>query len=170
MAASKGQEESALKKTAIYAVLLAAAVLVPQEPVELGKLLPVETIYIYKEESRIVIETDTQDRGKGDTLSEAVADLENSAAGIIFLDTAEYLILDEEVRELLPKAGEYLKNSVRVCYAERGIDAEEATLFLSAHKPEIKLGEWAASADLQTLSAKEGRYVLTEKNSAEIAK
>ena len=126
-------------------MLTALALSVPVERTDVGKLIPVETVFLYKEGDTFVLELDTGNTGRGRTVEEAVKNLNETAAGIIYLDTSEYLLVEESTEESLSSIGKYLKSSVRVCKAERGLDLAYVSEYLDVQKPErtIKVAKTA---------------------------
>ena len=80
----------------LAAVLIAVAVLSrrPHPARDVAKLEPIQTLYVYINGTELSIETDTGAKGTGKTLTEAAADMKANASGEIFLDTAEFLLLD----------------------------------------------------------------------------
>ena len=99
-----------MKKWLIPAAVLAAVAIfsrLPHPARDIADLKPVRAIYIHMEGRTLHIETDTGDSGAGGDLSEAHEALRAEADGEIFLDTAEFLILDPEVPitgEIFPSA------------------------------------------------------------------
>lgn len=149
-----------MRRILIYIVLLTAVLLMPSKGTDIGKLLPVEVVSIYKENGRVVLETDTQDRGVGNTVDEAVENLKATTAGILYLDTADYLLIDLSAAETVRDLAAHLKPSVQLCAAEPGIDLAEAAEFLAVHPPEQTLKTYGKAADLQQLSIEEERLIL----------
>ena len=76
----------------LYGVILLAAFFAPVERLDVAKLLPVEAVAIYLEEGQVVLETDSEDRGRGDTVQAALENLKQNATKIIYLDTARRAI------------------------------------------------------------------------------
>lgn len=163
MAAPKGQEESALRKLIIYGALFIAALMIPTRATELGKMKPVETVCIYKDRNMVVIETDTEDMGRGKTVSDALLNLKETTAGTVYLDTATYLLVMEDAEPYIPEIAGYLKKTVWICGAEGEIEVKDAASFLSVHKPEVKLKDWRKGTELEVLKEEKGRLILTEK-------
>lgn len=128
-----------MKRTLIYIVVLAAALMIPQEGTDVGKLLPVELVHLYYIEDQLAIETDTGDLGRGATVEVALQDLKDTTAGMVFLDTADYLLVSERALGEITEVRRFLKTSVRVCMAEPGIDLTAAAEFLAVHKPAATL-------------------------------
>lgn len=143
-------------------MLLGAALLIPVERTDVGKLIPVEVVHMYKEGNHIVIATDTGESGTGKTVDAAVENLKSTAAGIIYLDTARYLLAEENVREELITISAYLKPSVRVCTARRYVDIEKAAAYLDVHPPKQRLGELRSGRNTEKLHIENGKMILKE--------
>ena len=150
-------------KRLVYGALVAAALMVPTAPQELGKLIPVEVIKIGQADGTVLIETDTGDAGRGATVEAALRDLSATAPGTIYLDTAEYVLIPEGEKELLGPLTGSLKESVKLCCWEGTINMEEVAVFLDAHTPGTNLKEYQKGMPLQTLAAENGRLKLKEK-------
>ena len=129
-----------MRRWTIYALAAFAVLLLPKgQEKAIGKLLPVELIYIYKETDRTLVQTDTGDIGQGDSLTEALADLRMAASGEVFLDTAEYILVTEEARKLLQEAETVFRLSAQVVLATGKVDPQIAAQYLSAHRPGVTL-------------------------------
>ena len=149
-----------MKKLILYALLLGAAMLLPAEGTDVGELLPVELISIYKEADTVIIDTDTGASGTGETILAAVSDLKATAPGNVFLDTADFLLisdLDDQETEALKGI---LKPAIRVCETEGRINPERAVEYLRIHKPEQRLDEWTAAKHPQQLTINNGKLML----------
>ncbi|MGN0977533.1 MAG: hypothetical protein ACI4PH_05705 [Faecousia sp.] len=148
-----------MKRWPILAAALAALLLVPSQTGDVGDLLPVELLYIYKENDRICLETDTGEAGEGDSLTAALTDLKATAPGEVFLDTADYLIVTKDTVPLLPQLTKVLRPATEVCL---GVNADtQAAAFLSAHKPGVTLKDCRLGGQaLPTLIKTEERYRL----------
>jgi len=152
-----------MKKSIIYALLLIAAFVLPIQGVDVGKLLPVELVQIYREENAVVIATDAGESGVGASVEDAIENLKSTTTGIIFLDTADFLLIDETAQEEAPELAKHLKQSVRVCYSDTDIDLKAAAEFLSIHKPKVRLGDQQHSDEAQILTKENGRILLKDK-------
>ena len=115
----------------------------PHPARDIAKLEPVRAVYLHMERGRLCIETDTGDFGSGEDLTEATVDLRSHADGEIFLDTAEFLLLDPEV-EITPDFYTYLRPGCKVCYTDTSPDLEAAVAYLVAHSPETTLAHLRA--------------------------
>lgn len=148
-----------MKRILVWA-LLAAALCFPDRGMDIGKLLPVELVAVRREEGVFRVETDTGQFGLGNTLEEAMADLKNAAPGVVFFDTADYLLL---TRETLTAEGlsSFFRPGVWVLLAEDPVDPEEAAEYLRSRKVGVqlkKLGEIGQM--LPELSEKNSRLEL----------
>ena len=130
-----------MKKWLIPAIVVAAVAVfsrLPHPARDIADLKPVRAVYIHMEGRTLHIETDTGDFGAGADLTEACADLRTKADGEIFLDTAEFLILDPEV----PITGEIfalLRPDCRVTFTDASPDLEKAAAYLAQHPPILTL-------------------------------
>lgn len=140
-----------------------AAILVPTSDVELGELKPVETISLRYCDEMLVIETDTEDIGTGNTVEEAVKSLHESTAGRIFLDTAEFLVVEREAVNQIERLRPRLKGNVSVCERKGEVDVTKVGEYLRAHNPSVKLKQWEKHVSLQVLEVENGRMKLKEK-------
>lgn len=102
------------------------------------------------------VETDTGAKGCGEALEAAVEDMKAHASGRIFLDTADYLLLDTrdmEYAELYP----LFRPGCRVCLARHVADLEHAAGFLKNHRPENSLLQICAEERrMETLIEQQG--------------
>ena len=146
-------------KRMLYIALAALALAAPVERADVGKLRPVEVVCVAGTEGSYLIRTDTGDRGAGATLEEAVNDLRDRAPGIIYLDTAEYLLLENEIHEM-DALIRLLKPDVRVCAAEPRISLEESGQYLDVHRPKARLKDGMDYDQLEHLWDDDGSYML----------
>lgn len=153
-----------MRKTILYAALLAAALMIPTRATELGKMKPVETVCVFWTGDMVVIETDTGNTGRGMTVAEAVENLKETTPGIIYLDTADYLLLEKGTEQLIPELAKYLKKSVRICNVQGDVAVKSAAEFLAVHAPSVKLGAWQCTMELEVLEVQNGQMILTGKN------
>ena len=143
--------------------LLLIAVLgwMPFEGSDVAKLKPVEVVRIERGDNMITVQTDTGDIGEGKDLSEAFADLKQRTAGQVFLETADFLLIDTEAKPLLPELYAWLRPACGVCICNVPVDLEQVALFLNTHSPVNTLQRCQiADVTLQRLSVKEGQMKL----------
>ncbi len=152
-----------MKRIILYAGILAALFAAPVKENQVGRLIPVQVVSIYKEEDHVVIKTDTEDKGIGITAQEALQNMEDTANGIIYLDTAEYLLFSTDARGELEELRKHLDPSVRVCTLEKPLDMENIARFLDSHDGLPKLKDWKTDAGLPVLSTFEDSYIFLKK-------
>ena len=129
-----------MKQLYLYFVVLLALLLLPGGT-DVGKLAPAEVVYVQSVGELVSIRTDMGNIGLGGDLEEAFEDLEKTTPGKVFLDTADYLLVDAASKLLLPELAERLKGDCRVCQTEGVADLSGAAAYLDAHPPGVKLEE-----------------------------
>ena len=114
----------------LYICILALLPFAPVNRLDVAKLKPVQTVAVSIEEGKVVIETDTKNRGRGRSVREAVENLETNTPGVIYLDTAQYLLITEEAMSQLEELKGYMFPSVRVSLWDGKGSVETAAKFL----------------------------------------
>ncbi|MBO5836334.1 MAG: hypothetical protein J6Q92_00390 [Oscillospiraceae bacterium] len=117
----------------LYIVILALLFLAPLERVDVAKLLPIETVAVYEEAGSVVMETDTKHKGVGKDAMEALESLKKNTPAIVYLDTAKYLVVAEEVKDQIAQLRGQLKDRVCICIADIRGRVKEASKYLQAH-------------------------------------
>lgn len=115
----------------LYAVILLGLTMAPVTPLDVAKLEPVQTVAIRTEDNKLIIETDTKSRGEGETVAEAIEALEKGTPGVIYLDTAQYLLVTKEATPYIRGLENYLKDRVRFCLWDGKGSVELADKYLS---------------------------------------
>lgn len=126
-------------------ILLLLAVLVsmfglPFEEYATGQLLPVKTVQVQALDGLVQIVTEVG-RGVGESWAAAVADLREQAAGTVFFDTAEHVILCGAAETVVSEALESgeLRPAARVYYGEEPVEPEGLSAWLDAHESGLTL-------------------------------
>ena len=136
-----------MKKWLIPAIVLAAVAVfsrLPHPARDIADLKPVRAVYIHMEGRNFHVQTDTGDSGTGPDLAEASSDLRSKADGEIFLDTAEFLILDPKV-PITEVFYSLLRPDCRVTFTDAPPDLEKAAAYLSQHPPKLTLARLRAA-------------------------
>ena len=152
-----------MKRIVLYIGILASVLAVPIRPSNVGELLPVQVVAVYEDQGKIILETDTGNRGVGETASEALANMKASALGNIYLDTSEYLIIGKNAQEGAEALRGELKGSVRVCMLEKPADLSNAALYLDVHGKIPKLRTWQEGVELPVLMPFEDSFIFLKK-------
>ncbi len=129
-------------RTVIYIVILALLFLAPIERVDVADLLPIEAVAIYMEEGNVVLETDTENIGRGADVTKALDNMKESAPAVVYLDTAEFLIVSQEAEIWVDELRQYLKPSVGVCIGDARGQVRETAKYLDVHENLVELKHW----------------------------
>ena len=135
-----------MKKWLYPAVFLAAAILsrLPHPAVDIARLDPVRAIYLYMDGDAMTIETDSGDSGTGADLEAAYTALRANADREIFLDTAEYLILDPDV-PITEAFYELLRPTTQVVFSNKKPNLETISDYLTIHPLDLTLAKLRAT-------------------------
>lgn len=126
----------------LYIVVLALLFLAPVERLDVARLEPVQTVAISREADTIVVQTDTDNKGIGKTVDQAIENLEDTTPGVIYLDTAEYLLVAENAQDIVHALRSYLTPSVKVALWDGEGSVQSAAKYLGVRKDLQKLKDW----------------------------
>ena len=118
----------------LYILLLVPLFFVPLRRVNVADLLPIETVAVYRVGECIFLETDTAHVGSGNSLEDALSDLKSNTPAVIYLDTAQYLIIAENALDQVDKLRTILKPSVKVRVGDARGDVKAVTQYLKLQK------------------------------------
>ena len=131
----------------------------------MSDLRPAALLYIYKEDGRTIIVTDTNDVGIGDSLNAALDDMHKTSAGEVFLDTVDYVLVTEQTKNCIPELMQILRPSANLVMATGEIDVKSASEFLAIHRSEISLKDYMQEAqELPKMMTVGERYYLEPEN------
>jgi len=144
-------------------VLMAAMRIMPFQSTDVAKLQPVQVIRIDRVPEGFLVETDTGSTGLGDSVKAAFANLKDSAAGEVFWETAEYLLVGIKAVRHLPEAMPMLRPACNVCLELGRSALEEVAAFLDTHDPGVTLTDYRTGEyRLPVLVIEEGRMRLEQ--------
>ncbi|MBQ3252588.1 MAG: hypothetical protein IJB02_05055 [Oscillospiraceae bacterium] len=146
-----------MKRILLYVAILIGVLAVPLERTDVADLHPVQTVALYKTAKGYRIETDTDDAGSGATVAQAFADLLATTPGVIYLDTADYLLISKDEEAAADEMRSYLKNGVRLCAAVGEGDLKIVSEFLSVQGDIPYLRDWELGDRLPVLDCREER-------------
>ena len=132
-----------MKRIIIYVLILIALLFVPVKDNDIGKLQPVEVVQVYRQGQQVTIRTDTGDLGVGNTAQLALQNLKDTTPGYIYLDTAEYLLIEASAEAEVDGIRHELKKAVRICSVADSVDLKSAAQYLSVHGALPSLREWS---------------------------
>lgn len=135
----------------------------PFQGTDVATLEPAETLYVYIKEESVCVETDGGWFGKGATAEDAIKDLKESAPGQVFLQTVDFLLLQEDSMQVLPQLYSHLRSGCCLCVTEEKPDLDKATAYLRAHKPSVTLQDYRVDIlHIPKLTMQEDRAYLDE--------
>ena len=117
----------------LYGLLLIPLLFVPLNRVNVADLLPVEAVAVYMDGDQVVLETDTENKGVGENAVQALANLKENPPAVIYLDTAEYLLVSHDAVAQVEHLRPQLKSSVKVCVCEAAGRVKEMVKYLEIH-------------------------------------
>ena len=107
-----------------------------------AKLLPARVLVIEERDGAVRVSSDNGAAGSGETLAAALKQMEQSAEGVLFLDTAEHIVLLQSAGALLPAAAQQpqFRPAAKLYLARLPeLHAAEAVEFLQAHPGTLTL-------------------------------
>ncbi len=122
-------------------IILALTLIAPVKRLDVARLQPVEAVAVYVENGQVVLETDGENKGVGKTALEALEDMKAKALSVIYLDTAQYLLVEEGAEDYAQELRPVLNDSVKVGqYLES--EVKEQAKFYEIHGNLPKLKSW----------------------------
>ena len=151
-----------MKRWIFYILLFVAAVIIPVDSTDVGKLHPVQAVSLGYHNEQVILKTDTGEIGRGETPELALENLKLTAPAIIYLDTAEFLLVEENALEFVSQMGKFFKSKVRICLIDPEVEASQGAKYLRVHGNLPKLKGWNSGENLPFLTFQNGRIVLME--------
>ena len=126
----------------VYVLLLVPLLFVPLNRVNVADLLPIEAVALYMDGGRVVLETDTEHKGTGETVDDALIALKENTPAVVYLDTAAYLLVSDDAADGVEDLRPHLKSSVKVCVCQAGGRVKAAIEYLRIHGEFVRLKNW----------------------------
>lgn len=149
-----------MRRTILSCFLLLTVLLNPSDRLDIATLRPVQTVAVTREAGGICIMTDTRDMGIGENISDALENLKQTTPGVIYLDTADYLLLDEDVQEEALALKEWMAKSVVVYRLLGRPDLLTVSQYLQIHGGGLEIDRWEKESELPVLDGREERLRL----------
>ena len=143
-----------MKRIILYCILLAIALAVPIKKIDISDLEPIQVVRMDKQDNNIILQTDTGDQGLGENVQQALENLKQNSAGIIYLDTAEFLAVTENAKEYIGSMKAYLKGKVLVCQWDGEGELSAVGKYMKAHKIGVRLKQWWSEMNIPKLPQK----------------
>ncbi len=151
-----------MKRWLLYLIIIAVISFLgisPFQRTDIAQLAPVEVVWLSSEKGRLCLQTDTQDVGYGTDVQSALENMMQTTAGTIFLETADYLIIEQGQEQFLEQIYSVLRPSCMVCVAAQMPKLDAAAEFLRVHEPEVTLRQLRnEEGTIKHLVEKEGRF------------
>ena len=126
----------------LYAAILVSLFFAPLENLDIAELLPVESVAIYTESDQVVLQTNTENTGRGVTVSSALENLKAVTPAVVYLDTAKYLLVSEDATAYVDDLRQYLKSSVEVAVCDAKNMVKDAARYFGTHGGTVELRHW----------------------------
>lgn len=126
----------------LYIIIILLMLAAPVTPLDVAKLQPVQTVALYVHKDAVYLETDTGITGRGANVQDALDDLEKATPGVIYLDTAEYLLITEQSAHLVCEIQQYLHPDVKVSMWDKKGAVEDASKHLGVRNDLPELSQW----------------------------
>lgn len=149
-----------MKRLALYALILAFVWIIPVERTDVAKLSPIEVIAVYQVQDTVELETDTGDVGKGTDAISALANMRQTSPAVIYLDTAQYLLIGQGAEAAAEELRKELKGSVKLCGIKGRIQLEDVSAYLEIHGSLPAIKQWNRDDSIPVLMEKRGRLSL----------
>lgn len=147
-----------MKRILLYLLILVVVIILPTTGMDVAKLQPVQTIAVYRDGDSWVIKTDTEDIGAGSSVKAAFENLMETTPAVIYLDTADYLIMHENAMEAIEELRTRLKDSVSLYQYRGDPDLKSVSKYLSVHGQKIELKHWKTGVKLPVLDCTAERF------------
>ena len=135
----------------------------PFQGTDIATLEPAEILYVYINKEGTGLETEGGWLGKGATVADAVSDLQATTPGQVFLQTVDFLVVEEKAQEILPQLYPFLRAGCGICTVKEKPDLETVSTYLRAHRPRYTLQDHrAGNTGIPKLIIKEDRLYLAE--------
>ena len=125
----------------LYILSLGLLAFAPVKRLDVARLEPVEAVAVYRKGDWVFLQTDTGDMGKGTDAVQALEAMKRNTASVIYLDTAQILLVGEDTEQYVQQLRQYLHGSVLVG-EYRGDDVKEAAEYEKIHGTLTKLRRW----------------------------
>ena len=152
-----------MKRLILYVAILAVTWVLPTQRVDVAQLRPVEVVTVYKQGDKVILATDTGDLGVGGNVDKALENMRSTTPAVIYLDTAQYLLIEEGAEAEAERLQDALKGSTMICVASGKIDLKEAAQYLPVHGDLPQIRTWKQSDNLPVLQQQNGRLFFLEK-------
>lgn len=150
-----------MKRIIVYGLLLVGVLLAPVEKLDVAKLRPIEVIYIAQEKETVILQTDTDDVGMGNDALSALENMKKTSPAVIYLDTAQYLLIGPDGEEAAQQLQQVLKDNIRLCKTQEQVDLKSVAKYLPVHGELPKFSQWKSGEKMPELRLENDRLKIS---------
>ena len=149
-----------MSKILLCCILLLAVLLPPAERLDIATLRPVQTVAVARITEGVCIMTDTQDVGVGKDIRGALENLKQTTPGVIYLDTADYLLIEDGAQEEALGLKGMMADTVLVYRLLGSPDLLQVSEYLQIHEGGLPIDSWEKDSKLPILDGRSDRLKL----------
>lgn len=112
---------------------------------------PVEVVYVAQDGGEVLLQTDSDDIGMGTDALTALEDMKQTSPAVIYLDTAQYLLIGPGGEKAAQQLRGVLKDTIRLCKTQEQVDLRSVAKYLPVHGKLPKLSQWKEGEKLPAL-------------------
>lgn len=109
----------------------------------------------------VVLQTDTDDVGVGSDALAALENMKQTSPAVIYLDTAQYLLIGTEGESAAQQLRGVLKDNIRLCKTQDQIDLQSVAKYLPVHGQLPKFSQWESGKKLPVLHLENDRIKIS---------
>ena len=140
-----------MKRVILYIIVLLIALCIPVDRTDISNLEPIQAVWVSQENGEYIITTDTEDVGVGESIQQAIAEMKNKSEKIIYLDTAQYLLVNENSTAAINEITNHLKQRVRAGIWNGDGELARAARYMHTHRVGIKLKDYLPGSKLPVI-------------------
>lgn len=152
-----------MKRLAALAAVLAVFLLADgvRDRRDVGRLEPIGLLQLTETAEGVTVQADTGAAGSGATVGQALSAMQARTAAVIFLETAETVLIPAGKTAWIGELSTLLHPSCAVCIAQTRVPTEKAAAYLRAHPVRLTLGDcMAGETGLPVLQYEKGAFRL----------
>ena len=131
-----------MKKLVLWAlviVVISVADMLPFTGTDVAKLHPIEVLIVQQNNGILSISTDSGITGFGKDVSQAISDLKLVAAGDVFLETANYVLLSPGCEDVIDTLFAYIRPACQIYLFEGEGNWSQVAKYLESHPSKATL-------------------------------
>jgi hypothetical protein len=125
-----------MKKLVLWAlviVVISVSDMLPFAGTDVAKLHPIEVLIVQRNNDILSISTDSGITGFGEDVPQALSDIKLVAAGEVFLETANYVLLSPDCSDVIDSFFAYIRPACQIYLFEGEGDWYQVSKYLESH-------------------------------------